>query len=138
MDKKIRATEEQLAYAKILEFGMQLGLLMLIITFTLYLTGLLSPYVPVRDLPKYWSMPVHKYLAATHIHPGWDWLHMLGRGDFINFLSIAFLAGLSIICYLRVIPIFFRKKDFIYVAFAITEVLILALAASGILKAGGD
>ena len=138
MDKKIKATEEQLAYANILEFGMKLGLLMLIVTFTIYLTGLLSPYVPVRDLPKYWSMPVKKYLAATHIHSGWSWLYMIGKGDFINFVSIAFLAGVTIMCYLRIIPIFFRRKDTIYVVFAITEVLILVLAASGILKAGGD
>ncbi len=137
MDKKIKATEEQLAYAGVLELGMKIGLLMLIVIFIIYLSGLLPPHVPVKDLPKYWSMPVNKYLAATHIHTGWSWLYMLGKGDFLNFISIVFLAGVTIVCYIRIIPILFRKKDMTYVVFSIIEVLILALAASGILKSGG-
>ncbi|MGO9014177.1 MAG: hypothetical protein ACLQF0_04275 [Dissulfurispiraceae bacterium] len=136
MDKKIKATEEQLAYANILELGMKAGLLLLIVIFIIYLSGLLPAHVPVRDLPKYWGMPVHKYLAATHIHSGWSWLYMIGKGDFLNFVSIAFLAGVTILCYLRIIPILYRKKDMLYVVFSVIEVLILALAASGILKAG--
>jgi len=26
----------------------------------------------------------------AHIHPGWWWLSQLGKGDFVNFLGIAF------------------------------------------------
>jgi len=137
MDKKIKATEEQLAYAKILDMGMKIGLFAIIITFIVYLTGALTPHVPVNDLPKYWGMSVHKYLEATGIHPGWAWLGMIGKGDFLNFIGIAFLAGITIICYIAVIPIFFRKKDMVYGVLAIIEVLVLVLAASGILKAGG-
>jgi hypothetical protein len=137
MDKKIKATEEQLAYAKILDMGMKIGLLALIVTFIVYLTGVLTPHVPVNDLPKYWSLSVHKYLEATGIHAGWSWLGMIGKGDFLNFIGIAFLAGVTAICYLAIIPILFRKKDTVYGILAIIEVLVLVLAASGILKAGG-
>ena len=137
MDKKVLATEEQLAYAKLLDAGMKLGLLILIVTFIVYLSGILTPHVPVNDLPKFWKMPVHKYLAATGIHPGWAWLGMLGKGDFLNFIGIAFLAGVTLICYVRIIPILLRKKDSIYAVLAVIEVLVLALAASGLLKAGG-
>jgi len=134
---KLRATEEQLAYAKLLDFGMKLGLLALIITFVVYLSGLFAPYIPVNDLPRYWGMSVHDYLKATGIHTGWSWLGMLGKGDFLNFVGIAFLAGVTILCYLRILPILFRKKDTVYGILAILEVLVLVLAASGILKAGG-
>ena len=137
MDKKVLATEEQLAYAKLLDAGMKLGLLILIVTFIVYLTGILAPHVPVNDLPKFWKMPVHKYLAATGIHPGWAWLGMLSKGDFLNFIGIAFLAGVTLICYARIIPILLKKKDTIYAVLAAVEVLVLALAASGVLKAGG-
>ena len=137
MDKKVLATEEQLAYAKLLDAGMKLGLLILIVTFIVYVTGILAPHVPVNDLPKFWKMPVHKYLAATGIHPGWAWLGMLGKGDFLNFIGIAFLAGVTLICYARIIPILLKKKDTIYALLAAVEVLVLALAASGVLKAGG-
>lgn len=137
MENKLKATEEQLAYAKLLDMGMKFGLLYLTITFIIYFTGVLTPYIPVNDLPKYWTMSVHKYLEATGIHPGWSWLGMLGKGDFLNFTGIAFLAGVTILCYIRIIPIFFRKKDTVYGVLALLEVLILVLAASGILKAGG-
>ncbi len=137
LEKKGLATEEQLAYAKLLNVGMKFGLLILIITFFVYLSGVLAPHVPVNDLPKYWKMPVHKYLVATGIHPGWAWLGMLGKGDFLNFIGIVFLAGVTIICYLRIIPVFLKKKDNIYAVLAILEVLVLTLAASGLLKAGG-
>jgi len=137
MDKKTHATEEQLAYAKLLDIGMKVGLVMLVITFVIYLTGVLTPHIPVNDLPKYWGLPVYQYLELTGIHTGWSWLAMLNKGDFLNFIGIAFLAGVTILCYIRVIPIFFRKKDSIYGVIAIIEVLVLVLAASGILKSGG-
>ncbi|MEW5746537.1 MAG: hypothetical protein AB1805_13990 [Nitrospirota bacterium] len=137
MNNKLKATEEQLAYAKLLDLGMKLGLVMLVITFIVYVSGILTPYIPVNDLPNYWGMPVHKYLEATGIHPGWAWLGMLGKGDFLNFIGIAFLAGVTILCYIRIVPILFRNKDTVYGVLAILEVLVLVLAASGLLKSGG-
>jgi len=137
MGGKLKATEEQLAYAKLLDVGMKVGLIMLVITFVIYLLGALTPHIPVNDLPKYWSMPVNEYLKATDIHTGWSWLYQLGKGDFLNFVGIAFLSGVTILCYMRIIPILFRKKDTVYGILAVIEVLVLVLAASGILKAGG-
>lgn len=137
MAKEIKATEEQLIYAKVLDSGMKIGLIGLIVSFIVYLTGILEPYIPVKDLPKYWGLSVHQYLVATGIEQGWTWLRLLDKGDFLNFLGIAFLAGVTIACYLAVIPIFFRKKDKIYSILAILEVLVLLFAASGILKTGG-
>ncbi|HET8538526.1 MAG TPA: hypothetical protein VFL83_01510 [Anaeromyxobacter sp.] len=128
--------EEQLAYARLLDRGMKVGLLALTASFLVYVSGALQPRVPVADLPRYWSLPVKEYLAATGIHPGWGWLALLGHGDFLNFLGIAFLSGVTIACYLAIIPILFRKKDAIYGWIAVAEVLVLALAASGVLNAG--
>jgi len=136
MAGKTKVTE-QLAYATILDKGMKIGLLMLVISFIIYVTGILTPYIPVSDLPKYWGMSVHKYLEATGIHPGWAWLKLLGKGDFLNFVGIAFLAGVTAVCYIRIIPILFRKKDMAFGIIAIIEVVVLVLAASGLLKSGG-
>lgn len=137
MDNKTKATEEQIAYAKLLDVGMKVGLLIITLTFIVYMLGVLTPHVPVEDLPKYWSMPVKEYLHATNIPVGWAWLGMVGKGDFLNFIGIAFLAGVTALCFIRITPILFRKKDAIYGIFAIIEVLVLVLAASGILKTGG-
>ncbi|MBF0339235.1 MAG: hypothetical protein HQL05_15560 [Nitrospirae bacterium] len=137
MEKKQVATEEQLTYAKLLDIGMKLGIVMLFVSFMIYITGVFSPFVPVDDLPKLWGLSVHEYLEKTGIHPGWAWLHLLGKGDFLNFAGIAFLGGVTIICFLAIIPILFRKKDTVYGVIAVIEVLVLALAASGLLKTGG-
>jgi len=137
MEKKAHATEEQLAYAKLLDLGMKVGLLMLVITFCIYVSGIFTPHVPVNDLPSYWIMPVKDYLEATHAPHGWGWTGMLGKGDFLNFTGIAFLAAVTIWCYIRIVPILFRKKDTVYAMLAIIEVLVLVLAASGVLKGGG-
>lgn len=134
---KLKATEEQITYAKILDFGMKLGLAISVITFAIYLSGILPPHIPVNDLPNYWEMSVHEYLQATGLHTGWSWTGMLYKGDILNFVGIAFLSGITMICYIVIIPILFRKKDTVYGLIAIVEVLVLVLAASGILKAGG-
>lgn len=135
MPEKI--SEEQLVYASLLDKGMKIGLISIIITFIVYVFGIFTPYVPIEDLPKYWGLPVHDYLEATNIEPGWTWLGLLGKGDFLNFIGIALLAGVTIACYIAIIPVFLKKKDKVFTTIAILEVLVLALAASGILKTGG-
>jgi len=134
---KHEATEEQKVYAALLDKGMKVGLATVTATFALYMFGVLTPVIPVEQLPNYWSLPVGEYMAKAGLHSGWSWLHLLGKGDIVNFIGIAVLAGVSILCYIAVIPIFLRKKDIPYAAIAILEVLVLSLAASGLLKSGG-
>lgn len=138
------ADEEQLLYAKILQAGMYIGLLLLLATFALYTSGALAPAVPVAELPNYWTMGVDDYLEATnhdylHLeHPvsGWAWLSVLGKGDYLNFLGIAVLSAVTIVCFLGIVPTLVRKKDTPYVVMALLEAIILTLAASGILSVG--
>lgn len=131
-----KATEEQLLYAGILSKGMIFGLLTLILTFFIYLSGILEPKVPLADIQEYWKMPVKDYLEKSGIHTGWSWVGDLKYGDMLNFAPIAFLSGLTIFCYLAILPSLIKKKDTIYVVLVILEVLVLSLAASGILSGG--
>jgi len=135
---------EQLVYAKVLEIGMYIGLVLLFITFALYVSGTFSPAVPLDKVSNYWHLGVHEYLETVndeylHLeHPptGWAWTALLGKGDFLNFVGIAILAGVTIICYGAIVPTLLRKKDTAYLVMAITEVAVLSLAASGILTVG--
>jgi len=138
------ADEEQLLYANILQVGMYIGLTLLLVTFALYASGIVAPAVPVERLPDYWTLDVHEYLEATnrdhlhHEHPiaGWSWLQVLEKGDYLNFLGIALLSGVTIVCFLGIVPTLIRKQDRAYVVMALLEVAILVLAASGILAVG--
>ena len=134
---KTQASEEQMAYANVLNIGMWLGLAVMVITFIVYISGVLPSFVPIDDLPKYWTMRVHDYNVALHAPTGWGWAPLAGKGDYLNFVGIAMLSGLTILCYAVILPILFRKKDTAYAVIAIVEVLVLSLAASGLLKVGG-
>ncbi len=143
-DRK-KASEEQLAYAGVLNIGMWIGLALLIVFFIVYISGLLPSYIPIEDLSKippgsktaYWSMRAHDFNQAFNVPTGWGWVALAGKGDYLNFIGIAMLAGLTMLCYLVILPILIRKKDTAYAIIAIVEVAVLALAASGILKTGG-
>jgi len=136
-NEKNKASEEQMAYAGVLNIGMWLGLAVLVITFFVYISGVLPSYVPIDDLPKYWTMRVHDYNVALNAPTGWGWAGLVGKGDYLNFVGIAMLSGLTILCYRVILPILFRKKDTAYAVIAIVEILVLSLAASGLLKVGG-
>jgi hypothetical protein len=132
-----KATEEQILYANILNKGMLIGLIGLIITFIIYITGILKPVIPLGKVQHYWVMSVGDYLHESGIHTGWSWLKNIGYGDMLNFIPIAILSGLTIICYLSIIPWLLRKKDMPYVVLALLEVIVLCVAASGLLGTGG-
>ena len=132
-----QATEEQLLYAKLLNGGMLVGLLGLIITFVIYGAGILSPKIPLEQVQNYWVMPVNQYLEMSGVHAGWAWIQNLHYGDMLNFLPIAMLSAVTILCYIAIIPGLLRKGDRVYAVLAILEVLVLVLAASGIFGSGG-
>jgi hypothetical protein len=140
MDEKstasLEATPEQISYAKILELGMYIGLLILFITFALYAFGIMDPFIPMDKISGYWNLSVHEYLEHAGIKDGWAWLGMLKYGDFINFIGIAILAGVTIFCYAAIVPTLLKNNDKVYAIFAILEVIILSAAASGILAVG--
>ncbi len=135
--ERTKASEEQIAYAGVLNIGMWFGLFLLVVTFIIYISGILPSYVPIDDLPKYWTMRVHDFNVQLQAPTGWGWAAHVGQGDYLNFVGIAILSGLTILCYLVILPILKRKKDTAYVVIAIAEVLVLSLAASGLLKVGG-
>ena len=135
--EKTKASEEQIVYANLLSKGMLFGLVVLIITFFIYLSGLLPSYIPIDELPQHWGKRVHTFNQDLGLPIGWGWVKNAGKGDYLNFIGIAILSGLTIVCYAVILPILKRKKDTAYFFIALAEVLVLVLAASGILKSGG-
>ncbi|MBA3003946.1 MAG: hypothetical protein FP813_08860 [Desulfurivibrio sp.] len=139
-----QATKEQVLYADVLEKGMYAGLLLMVITFALYVLRVIPPIVPRSEISTYWSMPVHDYLVAINTNflhwetlpTGWSWVKLLGYGDFLNFMPIAILSGVTIVCYSIIAPGLFARGDKAMGIMAIAEVLILSLAASGLLSVG--
>ncbi len=136
-ERSLEAGPEQLLYAKILEKGMYFGLMVLLVTYLIYVLGIMNPYLPHQEVPSYWSLSVQDYLHKANIEPGWAWLGMLSYGDFLNFVGIAILSSVSIFCFLAIVPVLLRNGDKTYAVLAVAEVIILSVAASGILGTGG-
>jgi hypothetical protein len=98
---------------------------LLVATFALYVLGVLDPLVPTRELVRVWSLPVERYVAATGAPTGWGWLAVLGKGDYLNFIGIALLATITLICYARVVP----ALPPLHAALALIQIAVLLAAA---------
>ena len=122
---------EQFRYAAWLHWSTLAGFLMLIVTFVAYVFELLPGKIPLAQLPGVWNKPAEEYLKLTGMPKGWGWIGMLGHGDLASFLGIAVLSGCSIFCILAVMPVYAKRRDWIYLVLCALEIVILVLAASG-------
>jgi len=124
---------EQLRYARILEYGMKAGLLLLIVTFVAYVANALPVQVPFEALPRLWALPVGDYLRESGMPPGWGWLALLDRGDVLALTGIALLAGISAPCLVLLLPVYAQRGDWPYFTITVLLAGVLVLAASGVL-----
>ena len=127
---------EQLRYARVLDWGSRVGLIVLVLSFFAYLTGLMESHVPPERLPGLWIHPVGRYLELTQSPSGWGWLPLIHRGDMAGLLGIAILAGGSVACLLALVPLYAARRDKAFVAICLAEVAVVVLAASGWLAGG--
>ncbi len=136
-DPDLRPLPEQMMYANILSMGAWAGIFIMFATYALYVLGVVEPHVPLEMVPANWGKSVNEYMQLTNSPHGWGWATLLHTGDFLNFVGLALLALLTIVCYIVLLPGYIRRKDWIYTGIVIAEVLVLGLAASGIFGSGG-
>ena len=133
----LQPSREQIIYANLLIIGVWAGIIILVATYAIYVTGILPAHVEMSRIPELWGKGVGEYLEMTHSPHGWGWAALLYKGDFLNYLGFAFLALMTILCYLVLVRGYSRRKDWIFAAIAVLEIVVLSSAASGILRAGG-
>lgn len=127
------ASPEQLRYAKVLSAGVQVGFVLLVTSFLLYMAGVLKPLVPVDQVPKYWGLSAAEYVKATGTPTGWAWLKLIANGDMLNLVGIVVLASISAVSTLAVLPIFARRGEKAHVVISILLIVVLVVSASNIL-----
>jgi len=127
------ASEQQL-YAKIVYHMNHLGLFALVAGFALYLTGMLTPHVPLEDLPQYWSLPLEQYLEKTGALTGWQWISELGYGDVAPLLGVAVLASITLVCYLVLFFQFLQRGIKPLVVITVIELFFMLLSASNLIQ----
>ena len=133
----LQPSREQIIYANLLIIGVLAGLIILVTTYAIYVTGILPAHIDISLVPTLWGKGVGEYLEITHSPHGWGWVPLLAKGDFLNYIGFALLALMTIFCYLVLVRGYIRQKDWIFTVIAILEIVVLSVAASGILGSGG-
>jgi hypothetical protein len=136
-NQTIKPSKDQIIYANLLLIGMLSGIVIMTITYIIYVTGLLPSHIDMSVIATNWGKNINDYLEITQSPHGWGWLYLLGKGDFLNYIGFTLLGVLTIICYLVLVRGYFRKKYWIFFTISVLEILVLSLAASGLLGSGG-
>ncbi len=109
--KSTKASPEQMRYANILSMGAWGGIVLLFVTYIIYLSGIMGAHVPMQDVIANWDKGVDEYMHITNSPHGWAWLSLIHEGDFLNFIGIAVLALMTIVCYFTLIPGYLKKRQ---------------------------
>lgn len=134
VQSSVDVTPEQDRYASILLICSWAGIVVMVVTFMLYMAGLFNPTVKASEIPLYWGLSVHKYALATHAPSGWNWLTMINHADYLNLIGLAFLGSVSVIGYISLFIAYLRNKDLPYIFMVGLEIVVIVSAASGIFK----
>ena len=136
-DEALKPSREQFIYANLLIIGVWTGIIILFITYIIYLAGILPPHIQISSIPGIWDKGVDEFLEITRSPHGWGWVSLLTKGDFLNYTGFVLLALMTILCYLVLVRGYIRQRNWIFATIAILEIAVLSLAASGIFGAGG-
>lgn len=131
-----KPSKEQLIYANLLLIGVLVGIITMFTTYTIYLTGILPAHVDTQLITSHWGTGIHEYLEVTNTPNGWGWTYLLGKGDFLNYIGFALLGLMTVLCYLVLVKGFLRQKNWIFLTISVLEIVVLSLAASGLLGGG--
>ena len=127
---------EQRRFAWWIEWGARLGLLWLVVSFALYVFGVLPSAIPPAQLAELWGLPLAEYLQRSGATTGWSWLRLIGHGEGATLAGVAVLAGCAVPALLALLPLFSRRRDLAYVGLCVAQVAVLVLAASGWISSG--
>jgi len=119
-------------YARWLDIATKVGFAISLCAFLVYAGGLLPAFVPLEALPRYWALPVHRFIEVTGAPQGWAWLGELGYGDGLNLAAIALLGLVTPACYARLLPALIAERDWLQAALALGQLMVLLVAASGL------
>jgi hypothetical protein len=137
MDLSQNERELRETYARWLDRSTKAGFAISLLAFLVYASGLVPAFVPPADLPRYWMLPVDRFIAVTGAPQQWAWLGLIGYSDVLNLAAVALLVLVTPVCYARLLPKLFAERDWLQLVLASAQLVVLLVAASGLLAGGG-
>ena len=124
-------------YARWLDRATKVAFTLSLGAFALYVSGVLPAAIPLAELPRFWGLPVDRFVGATGAARGWEWLARLRYGDSLNVAAVALIALVTPLCYARMLVTLAARRDWLQAALALAQLAVLMVAASGLLAASG-
>ncbi len=127
----------QQVYSKVLENVSHVGFVLLIGGYFVYILQLLPLSIPIDVIAGNWHLSAAEMHQKLNTPSGWSFFAttaMLMKGDVFSSLSIYYLATATIFCLLFTIPAYIRDKNYIYTTIAFFQIVVLLVAASGIIN----
>ncbi len=84
----LQPSREQIIYANLLIIGVLAGLIILVTTYAIYVSGILPAHVEISLIPTLWGKGVSEYLEITHSPHGWGWSLCWPMGTFSTTLVL--------------------------------------------------
>jgi len=116
-------------FATLARWGARLALLAMLVSFALYVTGVLPPLVALQRVPGLLYEGSDVFMRQQAMPPGWSWLRHVGRGDLLTLASLVALQLVVMVAYVGAIPLLLRRRDWVYLGLVLLQLLVFALAA---------
>jgi len=126
----------QLVYASLLVWFVRIALVALFTTFILYATGIVSSAIRISDVPTHWHLSAREYALATQTEGGWSWILSLDQGRTLSLASLVLFPAGTMVLTAIAIGLYIRSRLPVYAAITFLQVVVFAVAASGILASG--
>jgi hypothetical protein len=123
-------------YGKILQWIVLAGLVLLVLTYGIYVSGTLPSTIEPSKIVSYWHLDSEEYVAQVGATTGWNWLYSLGNGDHLCFSIIVLLVAATVVLLFVAFVLYLRKKDMWYALISGLTVLVLISAATGLISGG--
>ncbi|TLU81686.1 MAG: DUF1634 domain-containing protein [Chlorobium sp.] len=136
-EKKSESIDKvQLVYARVLEMVSHVGMAFLAIGYLVYVLQLLPLSVPIDAIAGNWHLKASEMQQKLHTPAGWSIISSpaaLFKGDVVSYLSIYYLAMATVVCLVFASVTFYREKNYLYTTIAVLQVVVLLVAASGVI-----
>ena len=135
-DRATAQKEMTRIFAMAESLGSRSGLVLVIGSFFLYLTGLLPAYVQPETLVGLIGEGVDAYISSQNLPTGWGWLRLLGYSDMLTLGALIWFVLTIVVAFLLMVPVLIRHGERLYLLLVVLQILIFILAGGNFITVG--
>ncbi|MFO7781580.1 MAG: hypothetical protein R6W94_08110 [Spirochaetia bacterium] len=121
-------------YARILQRIVIIGSLLMLVSFVVYALELLPSAMEADRVPTVWHLPADEAAPLIDRPPLWHWVLAPHRADLLSLGSLTVLAATTPLGFAVLFVLLLRRRDFVYATMVFFQLVVLLLAATGMLS----